>query len=449
MGSCGMSPQPREVLYVPSDVWTDVLCLVRRDHPQLVRAWFRTLVPASITGGVLEVHTSNTAQSRYLQHHCGRAFAQAAQAVTGQLLTVRFETNGAPSETDPETAVLDDYDDGLVLNADYHFDHFVTGPCNRLAHAAATAVANSPGSAYNPLFLHGPVGLGKTHLMQAICHRVRAEHPGARCSYITCELFVNLFIESVERGALRHFRHRFRDVDVLVIDDIQFLAKRERSQEEFFHTFNMLHQFHRQIVMSADCPPAEIASLQERLTSRFNSGLVACVEKPCLETRIAIVRKKAALRCIEIPDDVAVLIAERVDSNIRELDGALIKVDAYSQVAAAPITRSLAQQALANGTQRPVGIPAIIEAVARKLEVKVSDLQGRKRSKAITLPRHICMFLARELTSHSLEQIGGYLGGRDHTTVLHASRAVRDQLQTDAELSNLLDDIRAGIQNAG
>lgn len=430
-------------------MWNDILGYVRLNHPQLVRGWFADLVLAKVENGVVHISARNRAQSEYLQYHGYAAFSQAAQAATGRLVTVAFDTDG-PDEEDAVTRILpfDEKDNHLQFNPDYTFDHFVTGPCNRLAHAAALAITDKPGHAYNPFFVYGPVGLGKTHLLQAICQAIRQRYTEATCRYLSCETFINHFIEAVEHGALNRFRYRYRHVSVLVIDDIQFLAERERSQEEFFHTFNQLHQSQRQIILSADCSPSEIPSLEERLISRFNSGLVALLDRPCLETRMSIVRKKAKLRCIEVPEDVVRFVASRIDTNIRELEGALVKIDALSQTCSGLITVALAREALAAGPGRSVRIPTILEAVATRFGVKVSDLQGKKRSKDVTYPRHVCIYLARQLTSQSLGEIGGYFGGRDHSTVLHASRTIGHKVDKDPQLRELLDEIALEVKNA-
>lgn len=431
----------------PTTVWSDMLGQVRLNHPQLVRGWFDALRLNGVENGVARIHASNDAQIRYLQKHCRQAFGDAAQAATGRLISVAFEAD-EPDGNAAGAATLENYEHRLMLNSDYTFDHFVTGPCNRLAHAASLAVAEEPGRAYNPFFIHGPVGLGKTHLLQSICHAIHVTHTNAAVLYISCETFINHFIEAVEEGALHQFRYRYRHVDVLVIDDIQFLAERERSQEEFFHTFNTLHHLQRQIILSADCPPRDIPSLEERLVSRFSSGLVAFMDRPCLETRMAIVHKKAKLRCIEVPEDVVHFLAARIDSNIRELEGALIKIDALSQTRAGEVTLELAREALGESPPHTVRIPDILEVVARRSDVKVSDLQGKRRSKAVTHPRHLCMYLARQLTSQSLEEIGGYFGGRDHSTVLHANRAIGRLAEQDPQLRGLLDEIATELKNS-
>ena len=429
-----------------STLWDDVLGQVRLTHPSLTRGWFKDLAVNDLKHGVLEIVARNSAQTRYLDEHCKGSFQEAAQAATGRLVTIRFRPE---NEDDPDLNFhsSSSADEELPLNSEYVFEHFVTGPCNRLAHAAAVAVAEEPGRAYNPFFVHGPVGLGKTHLLQAINHVIRERNPRAKYLYISCETFINHFIEAVERGAMHQFRYRYRHVDGLIIDDVQFLAKRERSQEAFFHTFNALYQSDRQIILSADCSPAEIPSLEERLVSRFNSGLVALLDRPCLETRMAIVRKKAKLRCIEVPEEVVQIVASKIDTNIRDLEGALIKLDAMSQAQDGKITLELAWREFGTTPGRPIPIPAILEAVAARFRLRVSELQGKKRSKIITHPRHISMFLARQLTSQSLEDIGGYFGGRDHTTVLHASRTIARQMKADSALQALVDDISKEVKN--
>lgn len=432
-----------------SGLWSDVLGQVRLSHPALVRGWFSDLRISRVDGGTLEITSANRAQCRYLQQHCQAALTEAAQAATGRLVSVNIETDAEDSaDFDAARSAYGSVDEQLQLNPDCTFDNFVVGPCNRLAHAAALAVTEDPGKAYNPLFVYGPVGLGKTHLLQAINHRIRERNPKTKFHYISCETFINRFMEGVEQGALHQFRYRYRHVDGLVIDDVQFLAERERSQEEFFHTFNALHQSQRQLILSADCSPSDIPSLEERLVSRFKSGLVALMDRPCLETRIAIVMKKAKLRCIEISEPVARLIASRIDSNIRELEGALLAIDALSQVQGGAITLEIAQEAVGGEPLRPVTISTILDIVASRFHLKVSDLQSKKRSKMISHPRQISMFLARQLTPLSLEQIGGYFGGRDHTTVLHGSRAIAQQAEDDPQLAGVLEELTVELKNA-
>jgi chromosomal replication initiator protein len=430
--------------------WDDILGHVKINHPDLVRGWFTQLAPVSLVGGVLRIRANNPMQVQYLHDHCRLAFAEAAQATLGKLVTAEFESEPTDENGDVEDAGIGfELDGQLRLNRDYIVDNFVTGPCNRLAHAAAVAVAESPGITYNPLFIHGDVGLGKTHLLQAICHEANRLGKCASLTYISCETFANHFIEAVERGALKQFRYRYRHTDMLVIDDIQFLAERERSQEEFFHTFNTLHQAQKQIILSADCPPSEIPSLENRLVSRFNSGLVAVMEPPCLETRMAILRKKARVRCIEVPEDAIRFVAARFDSNIRDLEGALVKLDALSHMNSGTITLELARQAFGDepaALKLGVTMQQIMDVVTRQFAVRLSDLQGKKRTKSVTLPRQVCMYLARELTNHSLEEIGGFFGGRDHSTVLHAARTIREGRAVDPRLHATLEHITSQLR---
>ncbi len=332
-------------------------------------------------------------------------------------------------------------DDALVINPDYSFDNFIVGSGNRLANAAAVAVAGRPGKAYNPFFVHGGVGLGKTHLLQAICVQIKTQNPNAVLYYLSCESFVTRFIEAVRSGDMPDFRHRFRDVDCLIIDDIHFLAKADRTQEEFFHTFNSLYQAGKQIVLSSDAPPEEIPHLEERLVSRFKWGLVAKVSPPDFETRVAILKSKASVRGFELPNDVAAHIATRLNTNIRELEGAIGKLQIHSAVEGRPIDMQLAMDALGDIAPRASTEPtiqAIIDAVTDYYRVRLIELQSERRNRSLNLPRQVCMYLIRHNTRHSLEEIGGYFGNRDHTTVLHSIRIIDARRQTEPDFDALL-----------
>jgi chromosomal replication initiator protein len=417
---------------------------LRRNHPEICRHWFDRISVLGVEGGVLRLLVDEPVRLKYLQRTCVAPFTEAAQSVTGRLLAVRFiGPDGASAEPVTtldrgahESTVL--RDEQVALSPDYCFDSFVVGPGNRLAHAAAMAVASKLGRAYNPFFVHGGVGLGKTHLLQAICQQVLRQQPTARVSYISCNTFMDAFHECVKAGRMGEFRHRFRNVDLLVIDDIHFLSKHEQTQEEFFHTFNALHQSGRQIVLSSDAAPIEIPDLEERLVSRFNSGLVARVDRPCYETRVSILKSKARLHELEMPEEVPAYIAARIDSNIRELEGALAKVRGLALATGRSIDLDLAKQAIgadpvSQGNPQP-NIQAILDAVSRYYDVKLTDLLGKRRHKSVALPRQVCMWLARRHTRYSLEEIGGYLGGRDHTTVLHAIRTVDTRQGQDDRL---------------
>jgi chromosomal replication initiator protein len=438
-------------------VWADILGYVRTRHPVVARGWFGQLQPGSLAGGHLTVFAANEAQLSYLQSHCVPAFVEGAQAATGYLVSVEFARCESPPsrrtafpEPTPAAPLFEHETSTLRLNPDYLFENFVVGPCNRLAQASCCAVSDSPGMVYNPLFIHGSAGLGKTHLLQAICHQVLERSPSARILYLTCETFVNHFIEAIERGALHSFRYRYRHVDVLVLEDIQFLAARERTQEEFFHTFNTLYQLHKQIVLSADCRPTDIPTLEERLVSRFNWGLVARIDSPCLETRMAIIRKKMKMRGMELPEDVVLFVASRIQSNTRELEGALTRLRSVAALEGdCPIDLTLARRAVgADDAQRsqPIRIQDIMSAVTERFGVKLSDLQGRRRSRSIAMPRQVCMYLARQLTNHSLGEIGGFFGGRDHTTVLHAHKLVGRRREKDLAFRMRLDEIEAVLR---
>lgn len=431
---------------VSATLWNDLIAQVRFNHPQWVRGWFSDLELQNIDHGVLQIRARNAAQVRYLERNCRPVFAEAAQAATGRLVAVSFAADD-DSGLAP-VGGLSATDSHIAFNPDCTFEHFVTGPCNRLAHAAAVAVSEHPGTAYNPLFIYGSVGSGKTHLLQAVCHALRRNCPEAQVLYISCEGFLSHFIEAVEQGALNQLRSVYRAVDALVIDDIQFLAERERGQEELFHTFNALHQSKRQIILSANCLPSEIPGMEERLVSRFSSGVVALLDRPCLDTRMAILRSKAKLRCVEVPDEVIQFVGSCSGSNIREIEGALLKLDALSHSHGRGITLELAREALVEKNGRGVSIAAILETVARRFNLKVSDLQSRKRSQDVTYPRHLSMYLARELTPLSLEQIGGYFGGRDHTTVLHAHRTISGLAGIDTSLRGLLAEVTQEVRDA-
>ena len=336
---------------------------------------------------------------------------------------------------------------GNPLNPNYTFDKFVVGPCNRLAHASALAIGENPGHAYNPLFVHGNVGLGKTHLLQAICHTVLRRDPGARVLYMSCEDFTNSYIQAIQAHAIDSFRDYHRGADVLVIDDVQFLANKEKTQDEFFHTFNALFDGQRQIVLSSDRPPVEIPTIEERLVSRFKWGLVAEVEAPCVDTRKAIVNHKAAGRGVDLPDDVAQFLAERVSSNIRELEGAVIKVVGFAAITDQPITLSLAESCLRGMPMRRAQVTAeeIMSLITGDFAITARELIGKSRTQSVSLPRQIAMYLLREHTENSLEDIGKIFGNRDHTTVIYAVNKIRERSQKDRMFKETLDNLSSRL----
>ncbi len=341
------------------------------------------------------------------------------------------------------------YSDVPLADA-YTFERFIVGPTNGLAHAAALAVSEKPALSYNPLFLHGSVGLGKTHLLQATCRSLLEGRPDLRILYLSCETFANQFIQAVQSGDLKNFRYRYREVDVLVIDDIHFLANKERTQEEFFHTFNQLYHSRRQIILSSDSHPRDIPSIEERLVSRFKWGLVTEIEPPGFETRLQIVRAKSEQRGTRFPEDVCELLANQITSNIREVEGAIYKVASLSELMHRPIDLALAREALrdaAASSRRQVTIESIVRVVTAHFGVKAVDLQSKKRSRSVAHPRQVCMVLARRLTGHSLVEIGGHFGGRDHTTVLYALNKVEREQQVDGRLKDLLEALAREVRS--
>ena len=418
--------------------------LQQRITAQQYRTWFQHLQPAEVlTDGRVVLRVPNEFYREWIRRNYMPILTEAVQAVLPGIKRVELcvdpslippEPGSDEARTRPAATL-----DGMPLNPHYTFAQFVTGPCNRLAHAAAQAAADTPGETYSPLYMHGAVGLGKSHLLQAICLAMLRRDPAMRILYLSCEMFVNDFISAIQNASLDAFRSRYRRVDALVIDDIQFLARAERTQEEFFHTFNVLHNAQKQIVLSSDSEPQDI-SVELRLTSRFASGLVARLDAPSLETRMAILRRKAALRQVELPDDVTAFVAESFADNIRELEGALTKLIGYASLSQKPINLSIAHEALdvPKSLQKPVTIHDIITLVAQHFRVRVADIQSKKRTRSIVYPRQICMHLARELTQHSLEEIGGYFGGRDHSTVLHADGKIRKEIARDSKTRELL-----------
>jgi len=422
-----------------------ILAHLREHYPAACRHWFSDIEIIDIIDGTLHLLVVEDVRRRYLQRQCLDAFKEAAQAVTNRLLPVSF-VGEIPLNINPTPGgVFKHQDDGvedeIILSPDYTFDTFVVGPDNRLAHAAALAVAEQPGRAYNPFFIHGGVGLGKTHLLQAICQTAMCSNPDMRVCYISCNSFMNNFMDAVQEGKMRDFRHRFRTYDVLVVDDIHDIANRGPSQEEFFHTFNTLYQSGRQVVLSSDAPPSDIPDLEERLISRFNSGLIAPIEKPCYETRVAILKSKAAMRAIDIPDDVAGYVAARIDSNIRELEGALTTLQGLALIDNRSINLDLAKQSIGGRgvSNEPVqhvsvSVQSILDAVSGFYGLRVGDLLSKRRQRSIALPRQIGMYLTRRHTRFSLGEIGGYFGGRDHTTVMHAIRTIDGKRAADQSL---------------
>ncbi|HCN20553.1 MAG: hypothetical protein A3C38_01245 [Planctomycetes bacterium RIFCSPHIGHO2_02_FULL_50_42] len=411
--------------------------------PQQFQTWFAHIKPITLEGdNGIELRVPNEYHREWLSRSYKDIIEDAFSSVSGDVGDIRFTVEdgaqGVPS--------VESYS---YLNKVYLFDNFIVGPSNRLAHAAAVAVSESPGGTYNPLFLQGGVGLGKTHLLHAICLSLLAKNPSLRILYLPCESFVNHFIATIKSERWEGFRNTYRDLDMLVIDDIHFISRSQRSREEFFHTFNALYNLQKQIVLSSDCSPEDIPSLEERLISRFKWGLLARIDPPSFETRIAIIEKKAALLNLYVPPSAARIIAEGVTDNVRELEGAIIRFSRYASVSPATpveetarqVTKELVKQNVPN-----VSIEEILRAVSTSFGIPLSQLQSRDRSRSVALARQTAMYFARKFTRLSLQEIGGYIGGRDHSTVIHAEEKVKETKSRDKGFLQLMDEIEKNLQ---
>lgn len=429
--------------------------------------WIKVLLPLSYEQGVFELGTPLQIVKEWVESHYVDKIRKAIELGTGKPVLLRFvlKQDAAPPSlpTDPRLPVNQSpalspalperspakpqpparaEESYSPLNPKYTFDSFVIGNSNRFAHAASLAVSEVPAKVYNPFFIYGGVGLGKTHLMHAIGHRIQQIHPELKVLYISSEKFTNDFINSIMSGHPENFRNRYRSIDVLLIDDIQFLAKKEQTQEEFFHTFNALHEANKQIIISSDRPPKDIPTLEERLRSRFEWGLTTDIQSPDLETRIAILRKKALVENIQMPNDVIVYISTRIDNNIRELEGAFNRVNAYSFLNRNPITIELAIESLKDlfpkEKANQVTPQLIQEIVSMHFKIKPEDMTSKRRTRNVTVPRQLAMYLCRELTDWSLPKIGEVFGGRDHTTVIHAYEKVNREKLEDSKMASLI-----------
>src|ERR1700689_1529095 len=414
----------------------------RRVNPHSYATWFRLTRQERSDENALVIRVPTRLFCKRLTETYGELL-QAVLVEIGrpglalEFVCVEAEQTAANPVVSPQ-AKLDFDSSSNQLNPRYTFDKFIVGSSNQFAHAAAVAVAEQPSKSYNPLFLYGGVGLGKTHLMQAIGHTLKRRNPALRLTYISAEKFTNEVIASIRFERMPAFRDRFRNMDVLMVDDIQFIARAERTQEEFFHTFNALYDQQKQIVISSDCPPKEISSIEERLRSRFEWGLIADIQLPDLETKIAILQKKAESERVQLPDEVAEYIARAIKSNIRELEGALIRLMAYASLTGAELNLSTAQQVLKNiieTQEKKVTIKQIQKRVGEIFGLRAQDLNVRSNSRQIVLPRQVAMFLVKQLTSASLPEIGRQFGGKHHTTVLHSINKIESQRLTDKDLN--------------
>ncbi len=424
--------------------WDRILHHVeRRVNPHSFNTWFRPTRLEAAEEGRIVVRVP----TRLFRKRLTETYGQILQGVLVEvgLENARIEYICAEQESVdgvPSTQARLDFDSvSHQLNPRYTFETFIVGASNQFAHAAARAVAEQPSKSYNPLFLYGGVGLGKTHLMQAIGHALKKSNPAMRLTYVSAEKFTNEVIASLRFDRMSSFRDRFRTMDVLMVDDIQFIATRERTQEEFFHTFNALYDQQKQIVISSDCPPKEISSIEERLRSRFEWGLIADIQPPDLETKIAILQKKAENERVRLSDDVAEYIARSIKSNIRELEGALIRLIAFASLTGAEVNLGTAQQVLKNIIEiqeKKVTIEQIQKRVGEHFGLRAQDLKVRSNSKVIAFPRQVAMFLVKQLTSASLPEIGRQFGGKHHTTVLHSINKIENLRRNDKELNKTI-----------
>ena len=426
--------------------------------------WFSQLRASEKDPATILIETPDEFFRNWIVEHYLKTIEEKLATASDQSVVVEFSINTAPVPQKEIAAIrlpkvdgnlnrpnfpMDEKRDDININPRFSFDNFVIGPSNRFAYAAAIAVAESPAKAYNPLFIYGQVGLGKTHLMQAITQQIRKTDPALSICYISSEKFTNELIDAIRHRSTPAFRQKYRNIDVLLIDDIQFIAGKESTQEEFFHTFNALHNNRKQIIISSDRPPKEISNLEERLSSRFAWGLITDIQPPTYETRVAILKKKIEREPVEVPDNVIFFIAEQIKTNIRELEGALIRVVAYSLLEEKSISLEMAKLILKDmvkETVKIISVEMIQKEVADYYNISVTELKAKKRNKNILLPRQVAMYLSRQLTKLSLPEIGQAFGGKDHTTVLHSCKKMEQDISDDRDLKSTMEKLTAHLK---
>ncbi|MBU5592414.1 chromosomal replication initiator protein DnaA [Clostridium sp. MSJ-4] len=438
------------------EIWEKTLNILKGELSEVsFNTWIKSAEPMIITNDSIKLGVPNDFTREILESRYKDLIMNGIKLITSKKYNIEFcilseeqveqDVIKEAKEVNKKSSVTPNDEMTATLNPKYTFDSFVIGNSNRFAHAASLAVAESPAKAYNPLFIYGGVGLGKTHLMHAIGHYILKNNPSAKVVYVSSEKFTNELINSIKDDKNVEFRNKYRNVDVLLIDDIQFIAGKERTQEEFFHTFNALHEANKQIILSSDRPPKEIPTLEDRLRSRFEWGLIADIQAPDFETRIAILKKKADVENLNIPNEVMVYIATKIKSNIRELEGALIRIVAYSSLTNSEITVELASEALkdiiSNKQSKNITIDNIQDVVSSYYNLRVEDFKSQRRTRNVAYPRQIAMYLCRKLTDMSLPKIGEEFGGRDHTTVIHAYEKISSGLKTDESLQNAVNDL--------
>ena len=436
-----------------ASIWDQILSRVEtKVNRHSFYTWFKPTALVTDGGNAITVRVPNPLFRDWLTKHYSVVLSEALAEVHRPGAALLFVAEGAPTtasppvEEDPPANEATRDEPGAVssaggLNPRYTFDTFIVGPSNQFAHAACRAVAEAPSRSYNPLFIYGGVGLGKTHLMHAIGQYVLHHDQSLRMTYISSERFMNEMINALRYDRILDFRERYRSVDVLLVDDIQFVSGKEGTQTEFFHTFNALYDAQKQIVLSSDHPPHEIPALEERLRSRFEWGLIADIQPPDIETRVAILKRKAEAEAIPLPDSVAMYIAGRIKSNIRELEGSLIRLIAYASLTGREISLELTQEVLKNvldQDEKAVTIETIQRFVSDYYQLKVGDLKSRNNSKSVAMPRQIAMYLCKTLTNASLPEIGRSFGGKHHSTVIHSLKKVEDLRKRDADFNSLI-----------
>lgn len=439
-------------------LWTKTLNIIKNELTEVsFNTWIKCIIPLSMDNNTIKLEVPNDFTRGILESRYKNLIINAIKLLTSKkykidfLITSEDTLDTINHSNNMKNNIIVNDEMSCTLNPKYTFDSFVIGNSNRFAHAASLAVAEAPAKAYNPLFIYGGVGLGKTHLMHAIGHYILQHTPKTKVVYVSSEKFTNELINSIKDDKNVDFRNKYRNVDVLLIDDIQFIAGKERTQEEFFHTFNALYEANKQIILSSDRPPKEIPTLEDRLRSRFEWGLIADIQVPDFETRIAILKKKADVENLNIPNEVMVYIATKIKSNIRELEGALIRIVAFSSLTNKEISVDLAAEALkdiiSSEQNKQITIDLIQDIVANYFNLKIEELTSSRRTRNIAFPRQIAMYLSRKLTDMSLPKIGEEFGGRDHTTVIHAYEKISTNLKKDDSLKNVIRDLTKKINN--
>jgi len=459
----------KEKFYMPKNkYWQDCLsALEKKISPQNFSTWIRPIRFVDITGNLVHLVVPN----RFIRDWINENYQELIEQTISQLINdkcqIKFEisttkaiNNNTISENKPEIEIIKNIENrnsekeknnsGLYLNDKYTFEDFVPGSSNQFAYAAAMAVANNPATTYNPLFIYGGVGLGKTHIINAIGNEIIKNNNNLKVCYYSSEKFMNELINCLRYAKMDEFRQKFRSMDILLIDDVQFIAGKERTQEEFFHTFNALYESHKQIVVTSDKFPKDIPGLEERLRSRFEWGLIADIQPPDIETKQAILKMKADQNGIYLPEDVTLFLANSISSNVRELEGYLIRIGAYASLTSTPINLNMAKEILKNiliEKNKEISIEEIQKNVAAYFSVKVSDLKSAKRLKALVIPRQIAMYISRQLTSCSYPEIGDKFGGKDHSTIIHAIKKIEKQLEDDYQLKITVENLKNSLTN--